>query len=335
MYFGGRHLMKSNNTKLIVRLLVFVFVLLFVLAGTGVWWQNATSPYDAKDETSVIFTIARGEAAKDIANNLAQEKLIRSPLGFYLFVKVSGLGQQMQAGDFRLSRSMNAETIARTLTHGMMDVWVTTLEGWRIEEIATKMAQDLAIPEKEFLRVAEEGYMFPDTYRVSQDASAAAIATMFKENLMTKLTPQMIADAQKKGMDLKKVLILASIVEREGHTNEDRPVIAGILLNRLEKDWPLQADATLQYALGYQTKEKTWWKKELTNADKEVDSPYNTYKYPGLPPGPIANPGIAAINAVIYPKKSDYMFYIHDPKGGVHYAKTVEEHNANVSKYLQ
>ena len=145
----------------------------------------------------------------------------------------------------------------------------------------------------------------------------------------------MRADIRSAGMTLERVVILASIVEREGLTDEDRPVIAGILLNRLEIGWPLQADATLQYALGYQAQEKTWWKKVLTDDDKKVKSPYNTYANPGLPPGPISNPGIASIRAVIYPKKTEYMYYLHDPTGAVHYAKTLEEHNANVARYLR
>ena len=136
-------------------------------------------------------------------------------------------------------------------------------------------------------------------------------------------------------MTLDEVIILASIVEREGKTGIDRPVIAGVLLNRMENGWPLETDATLQYSLGYQSKEKTWWKKELTDEDKQVDSPYNTYKNIGLPPGPIANPGVQAITAVIYPKKTDYMFYLHDTKGNVHYARTLEEHEKNIEMYLR
>jgi UPF0755 protein len=131
------------------------------------------------------------------------------------------------------------------------------------------------------------------------------------------------------------VITLASIIEREGQTNEDRPVIAGILMNRLEAGWPLQADATLQYALGYQSKDKTWWKKTLYDEDKKINSPYNTYANPGLPPGPISNPGLASIQAAIYPKKTDYWYYLHDPAGGVHYAITLEEHNANIAKFLR
>ena len=179
------------------------------------------------------------------------------------------------------------------------------------------------------------GYMFPDTYLIPQDATAGAIISIFTGAFDKKVTADMRADIRSAGMTLESVVILASIVEREGLTDEDRPVIAGILLNRLEIGWPLQADATLQYALGYQAQEKTWWKKVLTDDDKKVKSPYNTYTNPGLPPGPISNPGIASIRAVIYPKKTEYMYYLHDPTGAVHYAKTLEEHNANVARYLR
>jgi UPF0755 protein len=129
-------------------------------------------------------------------------------------------------------------------------------------------------------------------------------------------------------------MVLASIVEREGRTDEDRPVIAGILLKRLNSDWPLQADATLQYALGYQAFEKSWWKKALTVEDKKIRSPYNTYLNAGLPPAPISNPGLSSIRAVVYPTVSPYWYYLHDPQGRVHYATTLEEHEQNIASYL-
>jgi UPF0755 protein len=112
-------------------------------------------------------------------------------------------------------------------------------------------------------------------------------------------------------------------------------VIAGILLNRLRDDHPLQADATLQYILGYQTSEKTWWKKALYDEDKKLKSPFNTYTNLGLPPKPIANPGLAAIGAIAAPAQTDFYYYIHDKEGGVHYATTLVEHNANIRAYLQ
>ncbi len=327
--------MKSNKNTLGIRLGALVLVLVVVIGGGVLWWNDAVAPYDPSDTTPVPFTVSSGDHIREIASNLAANRLIRSPIGFYVLVKVMGLEREIQAGEFRLLRTMDSGTIANELTHGMTDTWVTILEGWRGEEIATKLAKELDIPEKEFLSIAQEGKMFPDTYRVPRDASAAAIVALLKENFSKKITPAMMADIRKGRLSLDEVIILASIVEREGKSAEDRPMIAGILLNRLEQEWPLETDATLQYALGYQAKEKTWWKKELTDADKTVDSPYNTYTHPGLPPGPISNPGIQAINAVIYPKKSDFMFYLHDPKGRIHYARTLEEHNRNIDTYLR
>ena len=131
------------------------------------------------------------------------------------------------------------------------------------------------------------------------------------------------------------MIVLASIVERESKNTDERPIIAGILLKRLEEGIPLAVDATIQYALGYQSNEKTWWKKDLTVQDLEVEGPFNTRRVVGLPPAPIANPGISAIKAVASPKQSSYYYYIHDKDGEAHFAKTIEEHNANVGKYLR
>jgi len=326
--------MKSNNS-FPIRIAVLFIAIIFVIGGSILWWNDAISPYDPTDTVPVTFSISNGDNIREIASNLSAKRLIRSPIGFYLLVKIMGIERQIQAGEFHLIRTMSSSQIAKDLTHGMMDQWITILEGWRSEEIATKLAKELDIPEKEFLRFSEEGKMFPDTYRVPKDASATAIVTLFKNNFTKKVTPKMLEDIEKENMSLDEVITLASIVEREGKTDEDRPIIAGILLNRLQKGWPLETDATLQYALGYQSNEKSWWKKELTDEDKNIDSPYNTYTNTGFPPGPIANPGIQAILAVVYPKKTNYMFYLHDTKGNVHYAKTLEEHEQNIEMYLR
>ena len=230
---------------------------------------------------------------------------------------------------------MDTKTIALELTHGMLDVWVTTLEGWRVEEIAAKLNKELDIPESEFIKVAREGYMFPDTYLVPRDATVGAVATLFRSTFDEKIDALLRNDAKKIGLSFSDVVTLASIVEREGRSEEDRPVIAGILLKRFKADWPLQADATLQYALGYQAQEKTWWKKNLFDDDKKIDSIYNTYLHKGLPPRPIANPGLSSIRAVIYPKETDYWYYLHDPEGRAHYARSLEEHNQNSATYLR
>lgn len=328
--------MKSSKTySFLSRFIVLFFIIVVGAWGVWLWWNDSIGPVDDKDSAPVIFVIHSGDGVKAIAANLSSQRIIRSPMGFYLLVKILGMERQLQAGDFRLNRSMDAKTIAIELTHGILDLWVTTLEGWREEEVAAKVAKDLDIPEQEFLKYSREGYMFPDTYLIPRDATAAGIAKMFTDNFDKKVTPQMREDAKKTGLTFDQVITLASIVEREGRTAEDRPMIAGILYNRLKADMPLQVDASLQYILGYQAAEKSWWKKALFDDDKKIKSPYNTYATTGLPPKPISNPGIESIKAAIYPKNSDYLYYLHDTTGAVHYGKTISDHEANIAKFLQ
>lgn len=317
------------------RIIILFFIVVAAAWGGWFWWKYSIAPVDPTNTVPVIFVVARGAGGKEISADLARQNLIHSPTGFYLLIKLLGIETRLQAGDFRLNKSMDAKTIALELTHGMLDSWVTTLEGWRNEEIATQLTKDMDIPEDQFLQYAKEGYMFPDTYLVPLDATGAAVAKMFLDNFNQKVTPAMREDAKKNGLSFAQTITLASLIEREGRTDGDRPVIAGILLNRIKEGMPLQVDATLQYALGYQPFAKTWWKNGLTNEDKKVASLYNTYLHVGLPPAPIANPGIASIKAAIYPTATDYFYYLHDESGNVHYAKTLEEHNANVRKYLQ
>ena len=333
----GQHLMKSNKLprNTLLRFSIFVVVVFFIVGGGWIWWLNGIAPVDPSDQKPVIFVVERGQGVRDIASDLRSQRLIRSSTSFFLVVKFLGVEKELQAGDYRLNRAMDAQTIARELTHGILDVWVTILEGWREEEIATKLAKDLDIPEAEFIRYAREGYMFPDTYLIPRDATPAAVAKILLDTFETKVTNQMREDAKKTDLTFPQVIILASIVEREGRTDTDRPIIAGVLFKRLKVGWPIQADATLQYALGYQAYEKSWWKKILSLEDKSIKSPYNTYLHSGLPPGPIANPGLSSIKAVIYAQESDYWYYIHDSAGNAHFAKSIEEHEQNIRTYLQ
>jgi len=331
---GGPDFMKLDKTHIGMRLVSVFFVLLIIAGGGYAWWNDAVSPVDLSDSNAVEFSVHTGEGVKQIATRLYEENLVRSSTGFFLIVKFLNIEKNLQAGDFRLYKTMDASMIAEALTHGMSDTWLMVPEGLRIEEVATEVAKTFGIPEKEFIAVSREGYMFPDTYRLSKDATAAAVASVFLKTFDEKI-PQSMRQSLPENLTFDEVITLASLVEKEGKTTSDRPVIAGILLNRLRIDMPLQVDATLQYSLGYQPNEKTWWKKELTNEDKLVDSPYNTYKYTGLPPGPIANPGLSSIHAVLKPVKSDYLFYIHDKTGAPHFAKTLAEHDANVATYLR
>jgi len=152
------------------------------------------------------------------------------------------------------------------------------------------------------------------------------------KNFQKKVLKNQASEIQKSGMEINQILTLASIVERETRQASDRAIVAGILLKRLENSWPLQVDATIQYAVG---KKGDWWPSNLTREDLEVNSPYNTYLNRGLPPGAICNPGLSSIISVLQPKQTDYWFYISDKNGVMHYAKTGEEHGANVEKYLR
>ena len=317
------------------RFVVLSGLILILLVGGVFWWKINLLAVDSSDQTSKIFVVQKGEGVRGIASRLKKENLIRNQIAFFLLIKKLRIDQNLQAGDFRLNPGMDGETVAKTLTVGTLDVWVTIPEGWRNEEIALKLAQDLSLPEKEFLKYSVEGYMFPDTYLIPKEATGAAIAKLMTVNFQKKVTPDLQKEASKSGLTIKQVITMASIVEKEARGEADRNIIAGILLKRLKADWPLQVDATIQYALGYQPETKSWWKKELFEEDKKNNSPYNTYLNPGLPPGPICNPGLASIKAVIYPQASDDWYYLHSQDGVAHYAKTIEEHEANITKYLQ
>jgi len=300
------------------------------------FFKEGTMAVDKKDTKTTIFVIEKGEGLNEVANALETQKLIRSRVVFYLVAKKLGIEKKIQAGDFRLSPSQDVYQIAEQLTHGTLDEWVTIIEGLRKEEIAQILSKSFNIPETEFIRSAQEGYLFPDTYLIPKDATAGSVLEILSANFNKKFDSALKAEALQKKISEREVIILASLVEREARGETDRKEVAGILLKRLKKDWPLQIDATVQYALGYQPIEKTWWKKTLTKDDIELRSDFNTYENPGLPPAPICNPSLSAIKAVINAdENTPYWFYLSDTKGVMHYSKTIEEHNENIEKYLK
>lgn len=318
------------------RNLIFLLISLFLLMFGWFYYKEGLIPVNKKDNSTKIFVIQKGESLNSIVKRLYKEDLIRSRVVFFLLVKKMGIEKKIQAGDFRLSPSMSAEEIAKTLTHGTLDIWVTIVEGLRKEEIASIIAKNFNIPEIEFIKYAKEGYLFPDTYLFPKNADAQMIIKIMTDNFNRKFDQSLREKAKKRlNLDEEQVLILASLVEREAKFDQDRKEVASILLKRLRNEWPLQVDATIQYALGYQAKERTWWKKNLTQANLEIDSPYNTYKNLGLPPTPICNPGFASIIAVVEADlNTPNWYYLSDKTGRMHYAKTLEEHNKNFEKYL-
>lgn len=292
-------------------------------------------PVNKNSFTSTIFVVNPGDPLNTIVNNLSKQELIRNKIVFYFIVKQLGIERKIQAGDFRISPKMTATEVAKSLTHGTLDVWVTLIEGTRKEEMAQIISKDLNIPETEFIKAATEGYLFPDTYLIPTTATAESVVSILKTNFDNKFSQELHDKAKNKKLTEKEVLILASLVEREARQPATRQKVAGIILKRYLADWPLDIDATIQYALGYQPLEKSWWKKDLTEDDLKIDSPFNTYKNTGLPPEPICNPSLSSIEAVINANSNTpYWYYLTDKNGVMHYAVTLEEHNNNIRKYL-
>ncbi len=320
--------MKKIKIILILGFIFFIFI--------SFYYYQGTLPYNKLDRSTKIFVIQKGESLNSIINNLEKEELIRSRIVFRILVEKEGLAKKIQAGDFRLSPSMSAYEIADNLTHGTIDKWLTIIEGLRKEEIAEIISKEFNVSQIEFNSIAEEGYLFPDTYLIPKDADAEMIINILKKNYYQKVNKDIIESANRKGLDEKELIILASIIEKEAKLKEDKIKVASILLKRLKNDWPLQVDATIQYALGYQVNEKTWWKKYLTYNDLKIDSVFNSYENKGLPPKPICNPGLDSILAVINADDdTPYWYYLSDKNGKMHYSKTLEEHELNIERYLK
>lgn len=316
--------------------IAFVIGLILTLVGY-LLYREGTLPVNSKDTSSTIFVIKHGESIPSIANKLENAHLIRNKLVFFFIVKMNGLDQKIQAGDFRLSPSMPTEKIAKSLTKGTVDVWVTIIEGLRKEEIAQIVANALSLPENELATRATEGYLFPDTYLMPRNSTVDRVLNIFANNYNRKFDEALHQQMTDKGLTENETLTLASLVEKEARSDKNKQIVASIILKRYKQGWPLQIDATVQYAIGYQVAEKTWWKRHLSVDDLKINSPYNTYKNPGLPPGPICNPGLSSIKAVLNANvNTPYWYYISSSDGTtMHYARTNEEHAENIRKYLR
>lgn len=314
--------------KRLIWLTIIIVVIFFLAKG---WWGNQLAPVSS-DKSTKVFVIARGAKVSEIAKRLKQENLIKSELIFKIYVRQNNLTNELQAGSYKLSPSMSTQDILQALQSGSEDIWVTLIEGWRVEEMAAKLNQELKIDKAEFIKSAKEGYMFPDTYLFPKEATVEYITSTLRKTFDARFTPDLKSKIRSQGLTEEQGVILASIVEREARSSEARRMVASILLKRFKIGMALNADATLQYVLGYQQSERSWWKRSLTSEDKKIDSPYNTYQHAGFPPKPIANPGLSSLKAVAEADPSTpYLYYYHDSKGNSYYAETLEEHNKNVA----
>lgn len=350
--------MKRFLTPLLIAFLIAGF-----LTGLLSWWMTNLKAVSSS-LNPVRFVIPRGRSASEIGENLYREGLVRSSLAFKIYVQVSDRADKIQAGEYTLSPHLALVEIVDKLVSGPEELWVTIPEGLRKEEVVVRFINSLEMSgpgkepfRQEFLKTTEqlEGYLFPDTYLFPRDVPASLVVDRLTKTFSEKIE-QLKDEINTSNLNQNQIVTLASIVERETKTDAERPVVAGILLKRLGVDWPLQTDATVQYAIanvkcqtrlrasfaevatkaeqGFGEAQCDWWP-ILTKEDLEINSPYNTYKFTGLPSAPIASPGLSSIEAVVNPQDSAYWYYIHDKEGKIHYARTLEEHNENIRVYLR
>jgi UPF0755 protein len=316
-------------------------------------WQyedDLTTPLNAGG-LEQAFRVEWGEGVPSVAGRLQQQGLIASAQAFEAYLVYRGLDISLQAGDYTLSPAMTATTIAQMLQDATpTHVTFTVLAGWRAEEIAAALpTSGLTILPEDFLAAVHqkpqrydfsaslpedataEGYLFPGIYELPRQTTPAELLTTLLKAFDTNQPIHLRLDLAAQGLSIHEGVILASIIEREAIQEDEMPTIASVFYNRLAAGMNLAADPTVQYALGYNATQQTWWTNPLSLADLDVASPYNTYRNPGLPPGPICNPGSQALQAAAQPAKTPYYYFraACDGSGRHNFATTFEEHQAN------
>ena len=295
-----------------------------------------------------LFVIQPGESVLSISNRLEQAGLIRSASTFRAYLLWTGLDTIIQTGTYRLSPAQTGFDIAQMLkSTTLTEVTFSVLPGWRMEEIAATLpTTGLAITPEAFLAAAvaplaspdlipagasAEGFLYPDTYILPRTTTADQLVSILLQGFSSHLPVGTLTAYTQHGLTLYQAVTMASIVQREAVVEDEMPTIASVFYNRLAIGMELQTDPTVQYALGYNPAQGTWWTNPLSVQDMQFDSPYNTYLYPGLPPGPISNPGQAALDAVANPAQTNYYYFQARCDGfGLHnFAETFEQHLQN------
>lgn len=336
------NLKDDKSKKIIVAvLLIITIIMTIVIVQAG--------PYNNNNKSDIVVDIPTGSTVNNVADILKENKLIKNELIFKIYVKVSNNSSKLKSGKYLFNQTYSNNEIIKDLAKGKIyneGIKITVPEGSTSKEIidllvknklgSDKKYEELINNPKEFYGefdflkedkiISLEGFLYPSTYYFEEDESEKDILN----DMLSAFKSQYNEKLQKKQKDLKislwEVVNLASIVEKEAVLDEDRAIIASVFYNRIDIGMPLQSDATIQYAF----KER---KKSITYNDLKIDSPYNSYVKKGLPPTPIANPGIKSVEAVLYPDKTDYLYFVAKIDGGNTYSKTYEEHVKNVEQY--
>jgi UPF0755 protein len=340
-----------RGAGVIVSFFFFTVLALLVLVGGGAlvawnWADNQINrPVDSRNE-AVKVVVKPQASLRDVAHELHQQRLVDSELVLIAYARYHNLDRSVQAGSYTVNRNMNMVQLLETLQHSRpVELLVTIPEGYTSEKAATALEAAGLFPAAAYLKEVKEGrfddeilkgrpagaslegYLFPDTYLVPRDATPHQfVALQLKTFAQRYATVQASAAKRQPPLTTHQLVTLASIIEREVQTDQFRPNVASVLSNRLTINMPLQADATVLYAMGV-------WKKEVLLEDLKYPSPYNTYLHAGLPPGPISNPGLKALQAAADPPKTDYYFYFADKNGVTHFSRTNEEHESLKRRY--
>lgn len=334
------------NKKTILIAITIMLVLLSLISTSIflLYFRQFMHTPSSENNTEVTYTIESGESIRQIARELEHRDLLKDDFLFLAYLKIKGLSGQLIAGDYLLKGNMTPLQIIDVLTSGRVaSVKITIPEGWTNEKIADYLNEKGIVTKEEFLVATKknydysfltqkptdkdlEGFLFPDTYQLSYKATADDIVEKMLENFQKKVDVPLSKEISASGLKYYDLLKLASVVEREVAKPEDRKVVAGIFLSRLNEGMPLESCATIQYILKVN-------KTQFTYAETRTPSDYNTYIHPGLPAGPIGNPGLESVRAVIYPTITEFRFFL-SADGTTYFSKTLEEHEAKKAKYL-
>jgi UPF0755 protein len=318
------------------RRLIYWFFLFLLFVGVAAAFSSVFLPASTRPRRTVVDVPPRA-SLPEIARLLQEKRVIRNHYAFQLMTRVLGESTNLKAGEYELSPHLSLIEIIDKIARGdAISHWVTIPEGYTLEQIARTLAKQRMAEERRFLKLARaggddvgapgwaprgslEGYLFPDTYRVKAGASEKAILRTMLATFDEKVVKELSHELRLSPLSLDKIIILASLIEREARVPEDRPLISAVIHNRLKEGMRLQVDATVLYALGRH-------KSKVLYEDLKTPSRYNTYRHAGLPPGPICNPGLRSIEAALKPAKTDYLFYVARPDGSHIFSRTYEEH---------
>jgi UPF0755 protein len=322
------------------RALVLVVLLVLAAAGAGAWL--ALTPAPAVEAGPLIVEVPAHAGLMGIADRLATAGVIRSRAAFLGLVGVKGSMRRLKAGEYEIPRDATTLDVLELLESGRVRQHIVLLpEGASVSELARALEDERLARADDVVKAASseklrqalgiegpslEGYLFPDTYQFVRGMSVDEMLTRMVQRMRAKLTPEVLARAREKGLSVHQLLTLASIVEKEAVDPSEQKLISAVFWNRLELDMPLQADPTVQYAVAKE-------RRTLTRGDLSSDNPYNTYVHRGLPPGPIASPGVGAIEAVLDPAPVKFLYFVARDDRRHYFSTTVAEHNAAVARY--